>query len=63
MHFCFHSFRKLEMALKYTCVVLLLCVTVLSAQGKHVKKDKSKPQKGNVALPCMFFFVCKPWGF
>lgn len=36
------------MAFKYTCVILLLSLAVLLAQGEHAKKlkDKSKPHKG-----------------
>ena len=49
------------MAFKYTCVVLLLCVTVLSVQGKHVKENKSKPLKGNLCLWFRIIHVAFPY--
>ena len=55
-HFKFHSLRKLEMAFKYTSVVLLLLMTSLSADRRHVKKENSTPRK---AGKCQFLIkVC-----
>ncbi|KAL9958173.1 hypothetical protein ACROYT_G035149 [Oculina patagonica] len=35
------------MAFKFTCIVLMLAVVFLSAQAKHVKKDKSKKKEND----------------
>ena len=49
------------MAFKLTCVALVLYVTILLVQGKHVKHGKSKSQKegGNVTFHSSLCFLCK----
>ena len=42
------------MALNYTCVVLLLYVAFLLAEGKHVTLDKFKSQNGNLFFKVRF---------